>query len=111
MQDHIQVTVQAPNDPLAEPEQLINRSALDLLDRRIKAAQKEGADDFEALEDLAFKPRPKRFEVDSDIGELGHKEFEQEQTEKTESGNRLLSLCFLCLLLFSFLSPHALESQ
>src|SRR5205807_5146772 len=66
------IVVEAPDDALAQAQEVVDAAALEGLQRRVEGAQEEGADDLDFLEDLAPDTRAEAFEVDGDVGEFGH---------------------------------------
>src|ERR1051325_624722 len=71
--DHgITVLVELDRDALTEPAEAANRPTCELCRRRRGGAQHDGTAEPDALEPLPHDPRLEGFEIDDNVGELGH---------------------------------------
>ena len=72
VQDEPEIVVEADGDAFADAAQGAHFFAVDRGERRFDGAQQKWAGEAHALERLAQDARFERFDVDGDVGELGH---------------------------------------
>src|SRR2546430_14009815 len=72
MEDQPKITFETDGDALADAAQAANLFAVRGGERRVDRSEKERARQANALESLAEDARLQCFDVDGDIGELGH---------------------------------------
>ena len=73
MDDEPQLVVELDHDALAEPMHAAHDATDDRIERRLDAAQGEHVEDRVPGQRLADDPPLERFNVDRDVGELGHR--------------------------------------
>jgi len=81
MQNQPEICFQANRDSLAQAAKLHDFLAFDAGDRRYRGAQQEWSDDLNALERLAQDSLLKGFNVNGDVGELGHEDYSMGQLD------------------------------